>query len=52
MKDIKKIKNETLEETKRHNWVMESWRQKEVEDKIEKNRRLLEIEELKRQMAG
>lgn len=41
------LKKEELKEQKRHNLVMEKLRLREVEDKIEKNRRLLELEDLK-----
>ncbi|XP_075151558.1 uncharacterized protein LOC142241543 [Haematobia irritans] len=41
------LKKEMLREQKRHNLVMEQLRLREVEDKIDKNRRLLEIEDLK-----
>lgn len=41
------LKKEELAEAKRHNLQMEKLRLREVEDKIEKNRRLIELEELK-----
>ncbi|XP_065370347.1 uncharacterized protein LOC135962375 [Calliphora vicina] len=41
------LKKEELQEQKRHNLVMEKLRLTEVQDKIEKNRRLLELENLK-----
>lgn len=41
------LKKEELKEQKRHNLVIENLRLREVEDKIEKNKRLLELENLK-----
>lgn len=41
------VQQEELQETKRHNKAMERLREIEVKEKIEKYRRLLEIEELK-----
>lgn len=41
------LKKAELKEIKRHNLVMEQLRLREIEDKIEKNRRLLELQELK-----
>ena len=44
------LKKEELVEQKRHNLQMERLRLREVEDKIERNQRLLELEELKTKM--
>lgn len=44
---LAEIKKDELKEQKRHNLVMEKLRISEVEDKIERNRRLLELEDLK-----
>ncbi|XP_058975034.1 uncharacterized protein LOC131806875 [Musca domestica] len=46
------VKKEELKEQKRHNLIMEKLRLREVEDKIEKNRRLLELEELKNNLES
>ncbi|XP_017466831.1 PREDICTED: uncharacterized protein LOC108359465 [Rhagoletis zephyria] len=50
LEEIKKanvIKREKLEEKKRHNYFIEEMRRNEIEHKIEKTKRLLEIQELK-----
>lgn len=47
LKEVKFIKKEKVEEMKRQNYVMEEMRRKEIEYKLEKNRRLMEIEDLK-----
>ncbi|XP_036327708.1 uncharacterized protein LOC118740327 [Rhagoletis pomonella] len=47
LKEVNLIKKEKIEEMKRHNYVMEKMRRKEIEYKLEKNRRLMEIEDLK-----
>lgn len=44
---IEKIEEDKFKEIQRHNYLMEELRKREIENKIEKNKGILEIEELK-----